>query len=92
VLAYTPPRDGLDLVWRIWMTMEWSRTWQVVTSLLVLSTGAGLLAHIVGASAVWSASGGMIAAAGTGLATYNVARRRRRRLNRRGRRSSQPNP
>ncbi len=70
--------------------MNWSRTWQLVMLLVVplavVFGGLGLLAHtIVGTSLSWSALGGIVAGGGTGAATYGMARRQQRRIERRGR-------
>lgn len=69
--------------------MNWSRTWQLVMLLVVplavVFGGLGLLAHtIVGASASWSVLGGIVAGGGTGAATYGMARRQQRSIERRG--------
>jgi hypothetical protein len=84
---YKPPTTVIDLIYRIWMTLEWSKTGQMVVVLLaagltvaVVFAGLGLLVHtLIGIPAVWSAVGGIVAGGGAAASTYGYVRRCQRR-------------
>lgn len=82
---YKPPATAIDLIYRIWMTLEWGKTGQMVVVLLAIGftmalvfAGLGLLVHaVIGTPAVWSAVGGIFAGSGAAASAYGYMRRRR---------------
>lgn len=83
--GYKPPTTIIDLIYRIWMSLEWAKTGQMVVILLVTGltvalafAGLGLLVHaLIGSLTIWSAVGVGGIVAGGGAAVY-VRRRQRR--------------
>ncbi|MGH4010369.1 MAG: hypothetical protein ACRDTH_19785 [Pseudonocardiaceae bacterium] len=81
---YKPPATVIDLIYRVWISLEWAKTGQMVVILLVAGltvalvfAGMGLLVHaLIGTSAAWSAVGVCGIVAGGGAAVY-VRRRQR---------------
>jgi hypothetical protein len=62
------PDSGLDLTYRLWMTLSWSRTGQVIAILAAVALaliGAGIAVRAAaGAAGLWTALGGAAAGAG----------------------------
>jgi hypothetical protein len=91
--GYKPPATVIDLIYRVWMSLEWAKTGQMVVILFVADltvalvfAGLGLLVHaLIGAPTAWSAVGVCGIVAGGGAAVY--VRRHQRRAE-----SEQPGP
>jgi hypothetical protein len=77
---YTPPQGVLDLIFRMWLTLNFRRAAQVLMLAiagLLLFLGLGYLAHVVlGTPAVWSALGGGAAGLGAGAGAYRYVKRK----------------
>jgi hypothetical protein len=77
---YTQPAGVLDLIYRMWLSLNWSRTGQVfllMVAAAVLIGGLGLVAHaVIGTPVLWSTIGGGLTAAG--MSATLAARGRRR--------------
>jgi hypothetical protein len=80
---YSPPQSRLDLAYRIWATLTWSRVWQVVVLLLAVAAivaGLGMVLHAVsGTAGVWTALGGATGAGASAGGAHMVRRRASRR-------------